>query len=126
MDPKNVYGISERLGGGCYQGNIHLPPGHELIPLHEGQVEKAVNALLDKGVEVIGILFLGESADMLKLVSMTLVIAGVVGLNLAARGASGTTPEAAPRGPGEGSQRAKALAIQIEALRLKNPRKESK
>ena len=63
VDPKNVYGISERLGGGCYQGNIHLPPGHELIPLNTRQVEAAVNALVDKGVEVIGILFLYSFVD---------------------------------------------------------------
>jgi acetone carboxylase, beta subunit len=63
VDPKNVYGISERLSGGCYQGNIHLPAGHALIPLNERQVREAVNALLDKKVEVIGILFLYSFVD---------------------------------------------------------------
>ncbi len=46
--------------------------------------------------------------------------------NLAARGAEVGSPEAAPRGSVEGSRRAKALAIQIEALRLKDPRKDPK
>ena len=63
VEPKNVHGVSERLGGGCYQGNIHLPPGAELIPVHEGQVRKGVNALIDAGVEVIGILFLYSFID---------------------------------------------------------------
>lgn len=63
VDPKNVLGISERLGGGCYQGNIHLPPGHELIPLNQRQVRAAAQQLLDRGVEVIGILFLYSFVD---------------------------------------------------------------
>ncbi len=63
IDPKNVFGISERLGGGCYQGNIHLPPGHELIPVHEAQVRSAVAQLADRGCEVIGILFLYSFVD---------------------------------------------------------------
>jgi len=61
--PKNVHGVSERLGGGCYQGNIHLPPGADLIPLHEGQVRTATEALIEAGVEVIGILFLYSFVD---------------------------------------------------------------
>jgi N-methylhydantoinase A len=61
--PENVHGVSERLGGGCYQGNIHLPPGAQLIPLNETQVEKGVNALLDSEIEVIGILFLYSFVD---------------------------------------------------------------
>ncbi|MEN9727542.1 MAG: hypothetical protein RL434_1908, partial [Pseudomonadota bacterium] len=63
VDPKNVFGISERLGGGCYQGNIHLPPGAALIPVNEKQVVKAVNAMVDRGCEVIGILFLFSFVD---------------------------------------------------------------
>ena len=63
IDPKNVHGISERLGGGCYQGNIHLPPGTSLIPLHEDQVRAATHALLNEEVEVIGILFLYSFVD---------------------------------------------------------------
>lgn len=46
--------------------------------------------------------------------------------SLAARGANGDSPEAAPRGSVEGSVRAKALAVQIEALRLKNPPRSKK
>jgi len=63
VHPKNVYGISERLSGGCYQGNIHLPPGHELIPVHAKQVADAVTRMLDNGTEVIGILFLYSFVD---------------------------------------------------------------
>ena len=63
VDPKNVYGISERLTGGCYQGNIHLAPGHTLIPVNEKQVEAAVHRMLDNGTEVIGILFLYSFVD---------------------------------------------------------------
>ena len=63
VHPKNVHGISERLSGGCYQGNIHLPPGHELIALNERQVVEATGKLLDAGVEVIGILFLYSFVD---------------------------------------------------------------
>lgn len=63
VDPKNVHGISERLTGGCYQGNIHLAPGHELIAVNQKQVEAATHALIDKGVEVIGILFLYSFVD---------------------------------------------------------------
>ncbi len=63
VNPKNVYGISERLTGGCYQGNIHLEAGHELIPVHEKQVVTAVHKMLDKGTEVIGILFLYSFVD---------------------------------------------------------------
>ncbi len=63
VEPKNVHGISERLGGGCYQGNIHLPAGAELIPLNEKQVRTAAHALIDAGVEVIGILFLYSFVD---------------------------------------------------------------
>ena len=63
VDPKNVFGVSERLGGGCYQGNIHLPPGHSLIPVNERQVGLAANKLLDAECEVIGILFLYSFVD---------------------------------------------------------------
>ncbi|MGR8948716.1 MAG: hydantoinase/oxoprolinase family protein [Gammaproteobacteria bacterium] len=63
IQPKNVHGISERLGGGCYQGNIHLPAGHSLIPVKKEQVVKATNAMLDAGMEVIGILFLYSFVD---------------------------------------------------------------
>ena len=63
VNPKNVFGVSERLTGGCYQGNIHLAAGHELIPVNERQVIAAVNKMLDNGTEVIGILFLYSFVD---------------------------------------------------------------
>lgn len=63
VDPKNVVTVSERLGGGCYQGNIHLPPGHTLIPVNEKQVRAGAEKLLDNGCEIIGILFLYSFVD---------------------------------------------------------------
>ena len=63
VDPKNVIGISERVTGGSYQGNIHLEPGHVLIPINEAQVRAATGKLLDNGCEVIGILFLYSFVD---------------------------------------------------------------
>ena len=44
--------------GGCYQGNIHLPAGHALIPLNEdSRARRSARTLIERGVEVIGILF---------------------------------------------------------------------
>jgi acetone carboxylase, beta subunit len=63
VEPRNVIGISERMGGGCYQGDVHLPPGHTLIPVNEPQVRAAVATLLDRGCDVIGILFLYSFVD---------------------------------------------------------------
>lgn len=63
VDPKNVVSVSERMGGGCYQGNIHLPAGHTLIPVNERQVREGAAKLLDSGCEVIGILFLYSFVD---------------------------------------------------------------
>jgi acetone carboxylase beta subunit len=63
VDPRNVVSVSERMGGGCYQGNIHLPAGHTLIPVNERQVRAGVNKLLDQGCEVIGILFIYSFVD---------------------------------------------------------------
>jgi N-methylhydantoinase A/oxoprolinase/acetone carboxylase beta subunit len=63
VDPKNVIGISERLSGGSYLGNIHLDPGHELIPVNEAQVRAATEKLIAAGCEVIGILFLYSFVD---------------------------------------------------------------
>ena len=51
------------MGGGCYQGNVHLPPGHTLIPVNEPQVRAAVATLLDRGCDVIGVLFLYSFVD---------------------------------------------------------------
>ena len=63
VHPKDVVSVSERMGGGCYQGNIHLPAGHSLIPVNEPQVREGTNTLLDQGCEVIGILFLYSFVD---------------------------------------------------------------
>ena len=63
VDPKNVFSISERLGGGCYQGDVHLPAGHTLIPVNEQQVKDATNKLIDQGCEIIGILFIYSFVD---------------------------------------------------------------
>ena len=63
VEPKNVLGVSERIGGGCYLGEIHLPAGHVLIPLNEAQVVSGTKKLLEEGCEVIGILFLYSFVD---------------------------------------------------------------
>ena len=63
VDPKNVVSVSERMGGGGYQGNVHLPAGHTLIPVNERQVREGAHKLLDAGCEVIGILFLFSFVD---------------------------------------------------------------
>ncbi len=63
VDRRNVVSVSERMGGGCYQGNIHLPAGHTLIPVNERQVAEGARKLLDSGCEVIGILFLYSFVD---------------------------------------------------------------
>ncbi len=63
VDPKNVLGVSERIGGGCYLGEIHLPAGHVLIPLHEQQVRDATKKLVAEDCEVVGILFLYSFVD---------------------------------------------------------------
>ena len=60
VDPKNVLGVSERIGGGSYFGASHRPPGDVLIPLNESDVREATEVLLDRGVEVIGILFINS------------------------------------------------------------------
>ena len=63
VDPKNVLSISERMGGGCYQGDVHLPAGHTLIPVNKKQVIDATNQLLDQGCEIIGIIFIYSFVD---------------------------------------------------------------
>lgn len=55
---KNIKGITERIGGGSYYGNSHLPPGQIILPLREEEVRVAVRELLAGGMEVLGILFL--------------------------------------------------------------------
>lgn len=60
IDPLNVHGVSERTCVGSYFMEKHLPPGKILIPVNEQQVREAVAKLLDKGVEIIGILFTGS------------------------------------------------------------------
>lgn len=60
IDPLNVYGVSEKTCVGSYFMEKHLPPGKVLIPVNEEQVRQAVGKLLDKGVEIIGILFTGS------------------------------------------------------------------
>ena len=63
VQPRDVVSVSERMGGGCYQGQVHLPAGHTLIPVNEKQVREGANKLLDQGCEVIGILFLYSFVD---------------------------------------------------------------
>ena len=51
------------MGGGCYQGDVHLPAGHTLIPVNKKQVIDATNQLLDQGCEIIGIIFIYSFVD---------------------------------------------------------------
>lgn len=60
VKPANVLGVSERICGGSYFMKSHLPPGEVLIPLNEEEVRNATQTLLDRDVEVIGILFLNS------------------------------------------------------------------
>jgi N-methylhydantoinase A len=60
VDPKNVLGISERICGGSYFLDSHLPAGDILIPLNREHVRQATEQLIEAGVEVIGILFLNS------------------------------------------------------------------
>jgi len=60
INPRDICGISERTCVGSYFMDKHLPPGEILIPVHEAQVRAAVTTLLDRGVEIIGILFTGS------------------------------------------------------------------
>lgn len=60
VDPKHVLGIPERVCGGSYFMDSHLPPGRVLIPLNTGDVRAATEKLVDEGIEVIGILFLNS------------------------------------------------------------------
>lgn len=60
VDPGNVVGVSERITGGSYFMKSHLPPGKLLVQVDEEEVARATQGLLDRGVEVIGILFLNS------------------------------------------------------------------
>lgn len=60
VDPRNVLGVSERVCGGSYYSGSHRPPGDVLIPLKEADVRAAVRTLIDRGVEVIGIMFINS------------------------------------------------------------------
>ena len=60
VQPEHVKEVTERIMGGSYYAAHHLPPGKVMIPLHEDEVVKAVNELLDAGIEVIGILTLSS------------------------------------------------------------------
>jgi len=60
IDPENVIGVSERVCGGSYFLDSHLPAGKILIPLSKNHVIRATEKLIEQGVEVIGILFLNS------------------------------------------------------------------
>jgi N-methylhydantoinase A len=60
VDPRNVLGVGERICGGSYFSGSHRPPGDVLVPLNEADVRSATQTLLDRGVEVIGIMFLNS------------------------------------------------------------------
>ncbi len=60
VDPRDVLGIGERVCGGSYFAGSHRPPGDVLIPLNEAHVREATRILIDRGVEVIGIMFVNS------------------------------------------------------------------
>ncbi len=60
VEPRNVLGIAERICGGSYFSGSHRAPGEVLIPLNGEDVRDATRALLARGVEVIGIMFLNS------------------------------------------------------------------
>lgn len=60
VEPRNVLGVSEKTCVGSYFMEKHIPPGEILIPVNERQVREAVHKLLDRNVEIIGILFGGS------------------------------------------------------------------
>lgn len=57
---KEVRGVTERVVGGSYFGDAHLPPGHVFIPLNKKEVEEAAIHLVRSGMESIGIMFLNS------------------------------------------------------------------
>ncbi len=60
VDPKNVLGIAERICGGSYFSGSHRAPGEVLIPLNADDVRRATRTLLERDVEVIGIMFVNS------------------------------------------------------------------
>jgi acetone carboxylase, beta subunit len=56
VEPENIKEVTERVTTGSYFEQHHLPAGTIVIPLVEDEVVKAVQELLDSGVEVIGVL----------------------------------------------------------------------
>lgn len=55
-----VRGVSERVTGGSYFGDAHLPTGHVFIPLNKQEVEEAAIHLIRNDVDSIGIMFLNS------------------------------------------------------------------
>lgn len=60
VEKENIIGVTERVTGGSYFGDVHLPAGTVLVPLNEKEVEDAAEELIKNDVEVIGIMFLNS------------------------------------------------------------------
>jgi acetone carboxylase beta subunit len=60
VQPGMVVGVSERIIGGSLYGGRTLTAGDVLIPLNESEVTAAAEKLVERGAEVIGILFLNS------------------------------------------------------------------
>ncbi len=60
VEPKHIKEVTERIAVGSYYMGHHYMPGQVVIPMYEEEVVRAVNELIDEGVEHIGILFLGS------------------------------------------------------------------
>ena len=58
VEPENVIGVSERVSGDSMFPGAGVKPGEILIPIRAEEVAQVTNQLLDRGVDVIGILFL--------------------------------------------------------------------
>ena len=64
IDRLNIVEVTERISGGNYfPRGSHYDAGHVIIPMHEDDVRKGVERLIDNGVEVIGICFLCSYAN---------------------------------------------------------------
>ena len=60
VQPGMVIGVSERIIGGSLYGGRTLTAGDVLIPLNQNEVKAAAEKLVERGAEVIGILFLNS------------------------------------------------------------------
>jgi len=64
VERRNVKAVTERVAAGNYlPPGVHYPAGKVVIPLDEEGVRRAVEELLEQGVEAIGVCFLNSHAN---------------------------------------------------------------